>query len=197
MTGPVRQRNRRGEGGRLREELVAAAGRLLDETGSEDALSVRAVTRAVGAAPQSAYLYFPDKSALLFAVYQDRYTDLAAAMGAAADRAGTAGGRLRALCAAYVDWALAHPGQFRSMHTAVGTAPPDWAGDRLPADEVVGLVTRAVAGTGAADPPRTALLLLAALNGVLLVRLNRPLFPLPAPVHDLADDLVTRIAAPA
>ncbi|MGY4970008.1 TetR/AcrR family transcriptional regulator, partial [Streptomyces nigrescens] len=46
----VRARNPRGQGERLREELLRATERLLEEVGSEDALSLRAVARAAGVA---------------------------------------------------------------------------------------------------------------------------------------------------
>ncbi|MEK8172669.1 TetR-like C-terminal domain-containing protein [Streptomyces sp. M19] len=49
-----RVRNRRGQGGRLREEIVTAAVGLLDETGEESAITLRSVARRVGiAAPRS------------------------------------------------------------------------------------------------------------------------------------------------
>jgi AcrR family transcriptional regulator len=48
-----RHRARRGEGDRLREEILAAAERLLLETGDESAVSIRAVADAVGVTPPS------------------------------------------------------------------------------------------------------------------------------------------------
>ena len=43
MTPVARPRSRRGEGERLRDEIIAAADELLVETASEDAVSIRAV----------------------------------------------------------------------------------------------------------------------------------------------------------
>ena len=65
---PRRARARRGEGPRLREEILAAATRLLAETGDEEAVSIRAVAEAVGVTPPSIYLHFADKTELIFAV---------------------------------------------------------------------------------------------------------------------------------
>ena len=53
MTESVRPRNRRGEGARLRAEIVDAATALIDESGG-DALTLRAVARRAGiSAPSS------------------------------------------------------------------------------------------------------------------------------------------------
>ena len=42
MTELLRERNRRGEGGRLRADILAGATRLLEQTGSEEAVTLRA-----------------------------------------------------------------------------------------------------------------------------------------------------------
>ena len=63
--GRSRTRARRGEGHRLREELVAAASDLLGELGDPNQLSMRAVAAAAGVTPPSIYLHFADKTALL------------------------------------------------------------------------------------------------------------------------------------
>jgi len=44
----TRQPNRRGEGVRLRSEILAAAAKILDATGDESAVTLRAVARAAG-----------------------------------------------------------------------------------------------------------------------------------------------------
>ena len=54
MPEAMRERNRRGEGGKLRADIVAGATQLLEDTGSEDAVTLRAVARQVGiSAPSS------------------------------------------------------------------------------------------------------------------------------------------------
>jgi AcrR family transcriptional regulator len=55
-----RRRARRGEGEKLREEILEAAERLLLQTGSEEMVQVRAVAEAVGVTPPSIYLHFAD-----------------------------------------------------------------------------------------------------------------------------------------
>ena len=61
----VRTRSRRGEGDRLRDEILAAVGALLDETKDEAAVSIRAIAERVGVSPPSIYRHFEDKEALL------------------------------------------------------------------------------------------------------------------------------------
>ena len=59
-----RRRNRRGEGQRLREELLAAADAIVTETGDGSALSLRSVAARAGVAATSVYLQFADIDAL-------------------------------------------------------------------------------------------------------------------------------------
>ena len=71
-----RPRAKRGEGDRLRDEILEAASELLRRTGDEEAVSVRAVAQAVGVTPPSIYLHFADKDALLVAVCEHHYRAL-------------------------------------------------------------------------------------------------------------------------
>src|SRR5437899_5757868 len=71
-----RRRAPRGQGERLREEILAAAERLLIQTGDVEAVSIRAVADAVGVTPPSIYLHFADKNELLWAVCERHFTVL-------------------------------------------------------------------------------------------------------------------------
>src|SRR5262245_38605892 len=103
MTGPDGRRvpNRRGAGERLRQDLIGAADRLLAEGATHESLSLRAVARAVGIAATSVYLHFPDKMALLLAVYERYFAQLADDLREAVDRHDRPAQRLRAACACY------------------------------------------------------------------------------------------------
>jgi len=68
-----RQRNQRGQGARLREELIEVASDLLAERGDPDRLSIRAVAAAAGVTPASIYLHFVDRTSLLRAVVAERF----------------------------------------------------------------------------------------------------------------------------
>src|SRR6476661_631938 len=67
--GP-RRPNARGQGERLREQIISAAVQMLGDLADDEALSLRAVARAVSISPTSVYLYFPDRDALVAAAMQ-------------------------------------------------------------------------------------------------------------------------------
>jgi AcrR family transcriptional regulator len=90
-----RRRSRRGEGERLREEILAAAEAILIETRDESALSVRAIANAVGVTPPSIYLHFADRNELLFAVCERHAANLQEALEAAAAGVGDPLERIR------------------------------------------------------------------------------------------------------
>lgn len=111
-----RRRNRRGEGAKLRDEIIAAARELLDEEGDERAVTLRSVARRIGIAAPSIYPHFPDQPAIMLAVVRQEFDRLAAVLREAAE----AGGqdprqRLFAVCHAYLDLARTHPERYRTM----------------------------------------------------------------------------------
>jgi AcrR family transcriptional regulator len=108
-----RRRARRGDGELLHAEILAAGRELLAETGSETAVSIRAVADRVGVTPPSIYLHFPDKEALLEAVCMEVFTKLDEAMEAAAQQAEGPFEALRERGLAYVRFALANPEEYR------------------------------------------------------------------------------------
>ena len=110
-----RRRNRRGEGQRLREELLAAADAIVTETGDGSALSLRSVAARIGVAATSVYLHFADIDALKAALAQRCFAEFAAARDQAAAGAADPAATLIAGCQAYVRYALDHPGQYRLM----------------------------------------------------------------------------------
>ncbi|MFI6792032.1 TetR/AcrR family transcriptional regulator [Nonomuraea sp. NPDC050383] len=117
----TRRRNPRGQGDRLRAEILAAVARLLDRELTETALpvSLREVAREVGIAAQSLYLHFADKDQLAQAVAEDGYQRVVAAMrdadSQAAARGADAGERLRVQANAFCDFARAERGVTRLM----------------------------------------------------------------------------------
>ena len=56
---PARRRNRRGEGDRLRDEIITAASQIIGETGDDSALTLRGVARRLGIAAPSIYRTSP------------------------------------------------------------------------------------------------------------------------------------------
>ncbi|MFF0541898.1 TetR/AcrR family transcriptional regulator [Nocardia thailandica] len=175
----ARSRNRRGEGARLRDELIAAAGTLLETLDGQESLSLRAVARAAGVAPQSVYLHFADRRELLTAVYAERFTELHAALVAAREAAPDPRERLLALCRAYVGYGTRHPGHYRVLFGTAGT--PGWepTPDQLPGLPTFDLLVDAAAACGSARPTETAACLWAGMHGLITLRQDRPSFPWP------------------
>ena len=112
-TARPRRRARRGEGERLRDEILVAARELLAETNDADAVSVRAVAERVGVSTPSIYLHYADKTALLDAVCEAVFADLDQAMEAAAATTEDPFDALRLRGNCYCSFALENPEQYR------------------------------------------------------------------------------------
>ncbi|MDI5966780.1 TetR/AcrR family transcriptional regulator [Streptantibioticus silvisoli] len=142
-----RPRSRRGQGERLRTEILAAVDRLLVEWGSAEKLTIRAVAREAGVAAPSIYLHFPDKAELVWAALEGKYAELAALMRAAdaAAEAGGPAGRLRAQVHAYCRFALVDPGHYRLMYEVRQPAVDAERIRRHPARLVSGSLRQALA----------------------------------------------------
>jgi AcrR family transcriptional regulator len=106
---PKRQRNLRGQGARLRDEIIVGAEALLERTGSEAAITMRAVAREVGIAPPSMAPHFADRAEIIDAVVAQELTRLHEALFAAI--ASESGPVAKALAGAraYVAHGQAHP----------------------------------------------------------------------------------------
>jgi AcrR family transcriptional regulator len=119
MKEVARERNRRGEGAKLRAEILAGATELLERNGSEEAVTLRAVARLVGISAPSIYSHFPDREAIVDAIVDGAFSDFNAAIKAAADGADNAGkdplARVRAGCAAYLRFAAERPNRYQLL----------------------------------------------------------------------------------
>lgn len=116
-----RPRARRGEGGRLYEEILDAAETLLDTSG-EDAVTIRAVARRVGVSNPAVYLHFADRSALLSTVCLRVWDRLDAYMADAGSRATDPATDLRNRCVAYIRFGLDHPLRYRLVASGPATS---------------------------------------------------------------------------
>ena len=196
-------RNPRGEGERLRNELISAADRLLRAGQTHESLSLRAVAREVGIAATSIYLHFPDKLALLLAVYQRHFADLTHQVTHAIDEHTDPAEQLRAAATAYWRFAKEHPDAYYVMFTVPGTTsvanPLDE--DRRPGTAVIqsvhDVITRCIdAGrTPPLDPFRAALCLWTSLHGLITMMAARPYVPWPEP-ESLLDTLLATYLTP-
>lgn len=194
MTTPPapRRRARRGEGERLRGELLTAATTLLAETGDADAVSIRAVAARAGVSTPSVYLHFADKQTLLDAACDAVF---AALDGAMRDAAAQADGPLDALFrrgVAYVRFALANAEHYR----IVMMGRPQPAGSVRELEDLV--TSRAFTGLLDAvrdcvssgimhgDVTAIALRLWACAHGTASLMIAKPALPYPADFVDSA-----------
>ena len=105
-----RERNARGQGSRLTEDIVSGALALIERTGSDDAVTLRAVAREVGIAAPSIYAHFPDREAIVMAVVARIFDELAEAINRGIESAGQDPvSRLVAGCQAYLEFGLRNP----------------------------------------------------------------------------------------
>lgn len=102
--------------GDLRTAVLAAAERILEREGA-DALTLRAVARAVGVSHTAPKNHFGDLEGLLSELAAVGYRRFGAALAAAMDAAGAdARARMRAMGRAYVAFARDHRGMFLLMY---------------------------------------------------------------------------------
>jgi AcrR family transcriptional regulator len=190
MSEAVRERNRRGEGARLRDEILAGATELLERTGgSEEAVTLRAVAREVGISAPSIYAHFADRQAIVDAIVNGAFGDFNGAIQAASDAAAQAGGgpreRLRAMCAAYLEFAAERPNRYQLLFERRNLIGAGSEANRLIRIESFDLLVASVqacvdAGISASgDPARDAVAIWAALHGFATLRSFRPQFPWP------------------
>ncbi|MFT4265281.1 MAG: TetR/AcrR family transcriptional regulator [Nocardioides sp.] len=175
-----RRRSPRGSGEQLRAEIIAAARALMAAAPSADAVSIRAVAKAVGVTPPSLYLHFEDKDALLSAVVIDVFDELDAAMVAAGADAPSALQRLRAYGVAYVRFAVEHPEHYR-LATMDPCARPDvdsvlQAGAWTHFNEAVTACMDAGVFP-AGDPVAVTLDLWSAAHGLAALQIAKPFLP--------------------
>src|SRR3954467_10023213 len=112
---PVRQRSKRGEGERLREEILVAGKRLLMDSGNLDAVTVRSVAEAVGVSPPSIYLHFADKDELVVAVCESTFEALDAYIEKAAAGIDDVREQLHVRGKAYIEFGLENPEHYRIL----------------------------------------------------------------------------------
>jgi AcrR family transcriptional regulator len=114
-TAARRTRARRGEGDKLREEILEATERLIIREGSTDKVSIRDIAEEVGCTPPSIYLHFEDRDALIFAVCERIFQALEAVSREASEGVTDPVEAVRSCGRAYVRFGLDHPEQYRIM----------------------------------------------------------------------------------
>jgi AcrR family transcriptional regulator len=193
-----RRANPRGQGDRLREDLLAAATAFVEARGARH-LTLRGLARQVGVTAPSVYLHFPDLDHLLAAVVEQGFEDLTRAAGRAARQRMDPAEELRARCRAYCRFALHHPHLYQLMFQDDLPLTLRDGAEATPGrrsfENLVLAVRRCLdAGLAPAhdDPFRLASLIWTAEHGLVLARISRPTFPW-APIDLLVNEMVARM----
>jgi len=132
--GLKRQRNLRGEGGRLRQEVVEAAMRILDRSPAS-LLSLRTVAKEAGVAAPSLYRQFDDASAMLREVERECWRQLGVEVATAAEQVKDDPplSRLQEQLGAYVRYAMQRPSRYQLLFAIQLSSDTDFDGPVRPA----------------------------------------------------------------
>jgi AcrR family transcriptional regulator len=199
MTPAARTRARRGEGERLRDEILDAAETVLAQAGSEQAMSMRAVADAAGVSPPSIYMHFADKTDLVYAVCERHFTQLHEHMEEAASAFADPLARLAARGRAYVQFGIEHAEQYRVLFMGVDASASytpermsELAGFQSLVDDVSAAMDAGVLAKR--DPTLVAVGLWANVHGITSLVVSKPSYPWP-PIEELVDHVLAVHAA--
>ena len=190
----------------MRDEILAAAERILIETNDQSALSIRAIAAAVGVTPPSIYLHFADRNDLVFAVCERQAEQLEQAMADAAEGIEDPWDRIRRRGYAYLQWGLGNPEHYRILMLSRPDRTPDrFVDERLadtaglvPVAEDVAAAMASEQVVSADDPLETTKLLWMMIHGMVSLLISKPGFPFGSidEVYERMFELVHRGLAP-
>ena len=126
-----RPRNPRGEGVRLRAELLSATSAMLADGIPPEQISLRRVAEAVGVTAPSIYRHFENKEALLLAVVNEQFAELQRVLAEALERGGDDPFvALAEMGRAYVAMGRDRPAYYRVLFGPIGGAIEGLTGDQ-------------------------------------------------------------------
>ena len=199
QASPMRPRNPRGQGARLRMEIVEAAGELLAETGDPNHITIRGVAKKAGITAPSVYRHFPSLDHLILAVAQRYFDELAAAQLRSEQGLSDPLEVLLARCRTYCRFALDHPGHYQLMFRAALAPSLAIAFDDAPGRSSFEMLVQATGrclsarGIDAGEEARhVAALIWAGEHGLVSLQISRPRFPWRS-MGDLVDEMVRRL----
>jgi AcrR family transcriptional regulator len=186
----ARQRYARGEGDRLRLDLLQAAAELMATHGSIERISLRAVARQAGVSPTAVYRHFDDHLALLRDSIDYCWTNFLAVINDAKNSSDDPFLAFKNTGDAYVDFALKHQGQYRVLFTGrldteLGVEPP---ASSLSAFEVLVELIAAILDANADDRDAAFVAVQAHtwIHGIVELGGGQPHLPWPEPPALLA-----------
>jgi AcrR family transcriptional regulator len=175
-----RRRNPRGQGDRLRSDIIEAASRLLADP-TAPPLTLRGVARAAGVAATSVYLHFDDTEALILAIADRHFGELVKAQQAACDAAATPRDVVHAIALAYCEFGLANPGLYQVMfgRPLPVSADPTQIPGRAAFEQRTEAVAAYLAGGAPGAAFAASVLIWQLLHGTVSLRISRAVFPWP------------------
>jgi len=192
---PARRRNPRGEGDRLRVDLLDAAVELMAESGDLDKVTLRAIAHRAGVSPTAVYRHFDDHRSLLRAAVAYCWNEFESRLAAADDETSDPYSRLRAAGDAYVAFAVEQHGKYAvlfSNRIDVRDRPDESFGESA-FTRLVEHVTAILDANGDdRDPFFVAVELHSWIHGIVDLTCRHPMFEWPS-TDALLDDLVVRL----
>lgn len=181
-----RSRNPKGQGQRLRDEILDAGMDVLAGVADARQVTIRAVAHAAEVTPPSIYLYFSDRAALLRGIIDRGFRLFDAFLEERTRRVVDPRRRLARMSRAYVEFADTHPGVYRVVFSAAGAGPAELGvttGDAHPGRASLDALVAAVSACAAddMDPFPTTLRLWCFLHGLADLRLTKPELDWPDP----------------
>lgn len=170
-----RETNARGDGERLRRQLITAASELLLAPQSVVAPSLRAVARACSVSPAAVYLHFSSQHDLLLAVVAEQLGELRASLPGLEDAAHPLAERLEDYAVQYAQWGVAHPGAYQLIFESAErlglTEQSEWPGwDMI---DAVAATLKVLGAIGAEAAQLWARRLWVALHGLVSLRIHK------------------------
>ena len=192
MAGPAtppvtRPRNVRGEGDRLREQLLEATVSLLESEGDAARLSVRAIAKAAGVSPTALYLQFPDRDTLVSAAVDRGFAAFNETLRSAAESESEPRAQLRVTGVAYLNFAESQPALYAVIFSSRRpTRQPTESGAVVRDEGLKGLIALVAAirpSDGQSEARELALTLWAALHGYATLHARTPVRRWPKPAR--------------
>ncbi len=198
-----RVRNPRGKGSHLRDELLEAAIRLLDQGKVPGELSLRSVAAEAGVSPTAVYRHFPDHAALLLAIRDhcldllERYLD-EEDPGAVHELFSDPARSVRRRIRAFIRFAVERPSAYRAMVDLSADHAVDPTRMQVLAQWVTIAAIRLVEETGSSsEPTDVAATIMAFAHGAAHLHATLPVLAWPdpqGPIDLFVDSLQAQLA---
>lgn len=181
-----RTRNPKGQGHRLRDEILAAARSIIEESGDEAAVTLSEIARRVGVSVPAIYQHFPNVASVCSTVVESCWHVFAAEVVDVADPDATVFAQIASFAHRYVSFARRRTGMFRVLQMRDNTRPVPAVGDSARAGLqrlVVAMAAAMNLPPDSADARDAALGLWLELHGIATLPPAHPRLDWPSDTH--------------